>query len=140
MWVLTMKEQLKNNIYSIFEYWNLKEIIIHKELDSVIEKTISKSLEVYSIDKIKQGIDNYNEILKSSYVFNHCWSLNDFLTKERGISTFIDNGINKLNYDAWKDRKVNKVNDNKVNSLRKANFTQRDYDFDNLEKQLLGWD
>ena len=23
---------------------------------------------------------------------------------------------------------------------REANFTQRDYDYDSLEKQLLGWD
>ena len=136
----TMKEQLKNNIYSIFEHWNLKEIVKHKELNPAIEKAISKSLEIYSIDEIKQGIDNYNEILKSSYVFNHYWSLNEFLTRERGISTFIDNGINKLNYDTWRNRKVNKGNDNKVNSLRQANFTQRDYDFNNLEKQLLGWD
>ncbi|MCI5750732.1 MAG: helix-turn-helix domain-containing protein [Clostridium perfringens] len=136
----TMKEQLKNNIYSIFEHWNLKKIVKHKELNPAIEKAISKSLEIYSIDEIKQGIDNYNEILKSSYVFNHYWSLNEFLTRERGISTFIDNGINKLNYDTWRNRKVNKGNDNKVNSLRQANFTQRDYDFNNLEKQLLGWD
>ena len=42
--------------------------------------------------------------------------------------------INKLKY------KNNNINFHKDKPSNFANFTQRKYDYDKLEKQLLGWD
>ncbi|EDT26968.1 TPA: hypothetical protein K8N17_002041 [Clostridium perfringens] len=99
-----------NNIYSskdveeIFNYWNNKKIIKHKELKDDTKRAINKAIKNYSIDEIKQAIDIYSEILKSDYYFNYKWSLKDFLNRSNGISTFMEDGSNKANYEEWKNK------------------------------------
>ncbi|EHI96809.1 hypothetical protein CDLVIII_0067 [Clostridium sp. DL-VIII] len=106
-----------NNI-NIYSHWNSKKIIVHKTFSIDIEKAIAKALKSYSEDKIIQAIDVYSEILKSEFYFSYKWSLVDFLSRKNGISTFMEEGSNKVNYEVWK-----KESEGSGNSKR---FTQRD--------------
>ncbi|NEZ49306.1 helix-turn-helix domain-containing protein [Clostridium botulinum] len=89
-------------VKDIFKYWNEKKIIKHKKLTQIIIKAVEKSLKIYLLQDIKQAIDIYSEILNSDFYFNYKWSLSDFLTRKNGISTFMEEGTNKINYDVWK--------------------------------------
>jgi hypothetical protein len=106
---------ISNNIYS---HWNSKKIIVHKSLSNDIEKSIEKALKKYSEEEIVQAIDTYSEILKSGFYFNYKWSLVDFLNRKNGISTFMEEGSNKTNYEIWK-----KESEHSANTRR---FTKRD--------------
>ena len=105
-----ISKKQSNNIYSskdveeMFNYWNNKKIIKHKELKDDTKRAINKAIKNYSIDEIKQAIDIYREILKSDYYFNYKWSLKDFLNRSNGISTFMEDGSNKANYEEWKNK------------------------------------
>ncbi|EDT79839.1 hypothetical protein ACV3W4_15090 [Clostridium perfringens] len=105
---------ISNNIYSsndieeIFNYWNSKKIIKHNNLREDIKKAIKKATKSYSIDEIKQAIDTYSEILKSEYYFTYKWNLKDFLNRNNAISTFMEDGSNKANYEEWKNKNKSK--------------------------------
>ena len=105
-----ISKKQSNNIYSsndieeIFNYWNSKKIIKHNNLREDIKKAIKKAIKNYSIDEIKQAIDTYSEILKSEYYFNYKWNLKDFLNRNNAISTFMEDGSNKANYEEWKNK------------------------------------
>lgn len=96
------KDNSNQDINTIFEYWNSKGIIKHKELKEDTKKAIKKAIKNYSIDEIKQAIDTYSEILKSEYYFNYKWNLKDFLNRNNAISTFMEEGSNRANYENWK--------------------------------------
>lgn len=113
---------IENNIYS---HWNSKEIIVHKSLTKDMEKVIEKALKKYSDNEIVQAIDTYSEILESDFYFNYKWSLVDFLNRKNGISTFMEEGSNKANYDEY----LNKKSKEKNNSTEKPK-----------EIHLRGWD
>lgn len=87
---------------NIYTYWNSKNIINHKNLTKEIEKAINKSLKDYSEDEILKAIDAYKEILDSEFYFNYKWNLKDFLNRTNGISTFMEEGSNKVNYQDWR--------------------------------------
>ena len=103
----TKKEEPKD-VEDIFNYWNSKKIIKHKEITSVIKKEVMKVLKKYSAEEIKQAIDLYSEILKSEFYFSYKWSLSDFLKRNNGISTFMEEGSNKANYEEWKSKNKSK--------------------------------
>ncbi|AJH02204.1 hypothetical protein LF65_05697 [Clostridium beijerinckii] len=93
---------ISNNIYS---HWNSKKIIVHKSLNKDIEKAIEKALKKYSEEEIVRAIETYDEILKDDgYYFNYKWGLKDFLGRSNGISTFMDDGNNKVNYEDHKKK------------------------------------
>lgn len=97
----------KKNIYSdIFNHWNSKKIIVHRELTKEIEKAIEKSLKEYPKEEIFKAIDIYSEILNSEYYFNYKWTLKDFLNRKNGISSFMEDGSNKVNYGVWKEKDI----------------------------------
>lgn len=98
------KDNSNQDISNIFDYWNSKGIIKHKELKEDTKKAIKKSIKNYSINEIKQAIDTYSEILKSEYYFNYKWNLKDFLNRNNAISTFMEDGSNKANYEEWKNK------------------------------------
>ena len=91
------KKLIQNNIYTIFNYWNKKKIIVHKNLDKATESKINAKLKDYSIDEIKDTIHIYSEILKSDeHWFNYKWTLGDFLKK--GFEKFKDADVADENY------------------------------------------
>ena len=81
-------------------------------------RAIKKALEKYSEEEIVQAINTYDEILKSDFYFNYKWSLTDFLNRKNGVSTFMDEGSNKNNYDEYllknRNRKDNRNNSKKL--------------------------
>jgi len=93
---------ISNNIYS---HWNSKKIIVHKSLNKDIEKAIENALKKYSEEEIVRAIETYDEILKDDgYYFNYKWGLKDFLSRSNGISTFMDEGSNKVNHEEHKKK------------------------------------
>ena len=101
---------INNTINNIYSHWNSKNIIVHRSINSDMEKALKK----YSQDEIVQAINIYSEILESEFYFNYRWSLTDFLNRRNGISTFMQDGSNTINYLKWKDRRV-KNNEDKIN-------------------------
>ena len=102
-----IKEDCSKDIKTIFDCWNSKGIIKHKTLSPVIKKAIEKALKNYKLDQIVQAINTYSEILNSQFYFNYKWSLSDFLNRKNGISTFMEEGSNKINYEEWEKNKSN---------------------------------
>lgn len=98
------KEEKPKDVEDIFNYWNSKKIIKHKDITPVIKKEVIKVLKKYSAEEVKQAIDLYSEILKSEFYFSYKWSLSDFLKRNNGISTFMEEGTNKANYEEWKSK------------------------------------
>ena len=129
------KKKIKeNNIYShIFEYWNSKKIIVHKSLTKDMEKAIEKALKKYSQEKIVQAIEIYNEILESDFYFNYKWSLVDFLNRKNGISSFMEDGSNKANYESWKKERENNANTRRVTKRDRGVFNK---DSENIRIEL----
>lgn len=90
---------LCSSISSIFEYWNTKDIIKHRELTDDIAKAIDKALKVYPEEAIKTYIDRYAKVVgDESYFFAYKWTLKDFLTRKDGISSFTDEGSKWVSY------------------------------------------
>lgn len=117
------KRKVKENIYS---HWNSKKIIFHKLLTTDMEKAIEKALKKYSESEIVQAMNTYSEILESDFYFNYKWNLVDFLNRKNGISTFMEDGSNKANYDDYLSKKMKGKDNN--------NEKQRN------EIKLRGWD
>lgn len=91
-------KELANQVEEIFDHWNSKNIITHRKLtDKVKGKINAKIKEGYSIEEIKQTIDNYCLILSGEeYFFSYRWTLEEFLQK--GFEKFKDFKIAKSNY------------------------------------------
>lgn len=111
------------NNTNIYSHWNSKKIIVHKSLTKEMEKAMEKAIKKYSEDEIVQAIDTYSEILNSNFYFNHKWSLIDFLNRKNGISTFMEEGSNKANYESCerdKDQspKQTSINNNGIRDFR----------------------
>ncbi|MCR1167340.1 helix-turn-helix domain-containing protein [Clostridium botulinum] len=87
----------------IYNTWLKADIVKHKNLTVVMKKNIDKILKKYSIDDIVLAINRYCEMYKSEYPYcNYKWTLNEFLTREKGIGYFLDDGDKWINYNEWK--------------------------------------
>ena len=113
-----------NNITSnikekeIFDYWNAKEIIQHKELTTSILKAIQKAMKEYSVEQIKNYIDRYNAIIKDkTYYFDTKWTLAEFLKQSNAISNFADDGSKWLNYKNREKKEKPKTNNSWVEDM-----------------------
>ena len=81
----------------IFNFWNEKEIIKHRNLDPKTKTSIKSGLKQYTVEEITKAIENYSAVLKSErYYFNHKWPLVDFMV--RGIRKFVDEADPLRNY------------------------------------------
>lgn len=96
----------KKEIYTeIFDYWISKGIYKHREFTKNMENAIKKTLKDYTLDQIKQAIDNYAEMYKSDYKYcNHKWTLVEFLTRtqdktnERQLELHLNEGVSYERY------------------------------------------
>ncbi len=105
-----VQNPLLSNIYTlisnIFNYWNTKNIMTHRELNEDMDKAIRKALKKYSDEEIKTYIDRYAEVFHDeTYWWHYKWSITEFLTRKDGISSFTDEGTKWANYCEWKLRK-----------------------------------
>ena len=61
--------------------------------------------------------------------------------KENNIKTLEDVALKDKNIKKSNNKQFNNnFNNNKSKAIRFNNFKQREYDYDSLEKKLLGWD
>lgn len=105
-------------ISNIFNYWNDKNIIKHRELTEDISKAIEKALKTYKEEEIKTYIDRYAKVIgDKDYFWHYKWSLKDFLTRKDGISSFTDEGSKWASYCESK---------NKSEKTRYGNFDVND--------------
>ena len=92
---------ISNSISNIFNYWNSKDIIKHKELTKERQQTIDKALKKYSEEDIMKYIDRYSTVIKdTTYFFDYKWTLVDFLNRKDGISAFTDEGSKWVSYQS----------------------------------------
>lgn len=113
-------EKCSTKIKDIFDYWNSKQIIVHKEINDSITKTIKNSLNPFGSESIKLAIDRYKQVLDDqSYFFKYKWSLKDFLSRKEGISSFLDDGTKWLNYQSF-------LNNQSSKQMFKSNVQRKD--------------
>lgn len=77
-----------DNIYVIFDYWNLykgqRNWKSHREITPEIEESINNRLKRYSVGQLKAAITNYADILLSPhFVWSKNWTLREFFTRHR---------------------------------------------------------
>src|SRR5690625_3573756 len=103
-----IEEKIKNNnidinitkkyIYTLFDYWNSKEIIKHRKLNQQMKSHINARLKEYTVDELKKAIDNYNDILKDDkYYWTHKWTLQDFM-RPNNANRFVDDANPHKNF------------------------------------------
>ena len=93
---------ITNSISNIFDFWNDKRIISHRELTQDIHNAIEKALKIYKEEEIKTYIDRYAKVIgDNDYFWKYKWSLKDFLTRKEGISSFTDEGSKWVNYCSY---------------------------------------
>lgn len=69
-----------NYIYIIFEHWNKQGIIRHREFTQKRKSAINARLEKYSVDELKEAINNYKYVLDSpKHFWTHKWTLEQFM-------------------------------------------------------------
>lgn len=94
------KNEKKETIHIIFEFWNNQGITKHKTIDKS-KPSINSAIKEYSEDEIKKAIINYNTILNdTAYYWTHKWTLKEFL--QRGMDKFRDENKPFDNYKADK--------------------------------------
>ena len=92
-----MKALNQAAITEIFDHWNNKEIIKHREIER-FKTPIKARLQKYTAIEITQAIDNYDQILKSpEYYWSHKYDLDKFL-KPRNIDRFLNENKPFENY------------------------------------------
>lgn len=74
----------------IIEHWNANAKSLRcKKLTSDIEKAVAKRCKEYTIDEIKQGIENYHAIVNDpDCFFSYKWNLAEFLSRANGFPVF----------------------------------------------------
>lgn len=113
---------INNNIINIFNYWNTKNIIKHNEINDDRKKAITKALKENSVENIKLAMDHYKIMLDDkNCIFKYKWTLEEFLTRQKGYKTFLNDGSNWVNYNSPKIVKQGLVNAEIVRPKRNDN-------------------
>jgi phage replication O-like protein O len=100
------KESIKENIYTIFEHWKSKGIIVHKKMNKQMESHINARLEDYEIGELLKAIDNYCEVLNNDrYYWTHRWTLQDFM-KPNNVVRFLDSS---KPFEAFSSKKIKTI-------------------------------
>jgi len=94
-------KNVKNNIYSqLFDFWNSQKIIVHKNLTDKMEKAIDKALKTNTEEEVKTAMERFAIMLKDEcYKYcNYKWTLDEFLSRDKGYKLFLDDGSKWINY------------------------------------------
>lgn len=101
-----IEESIINNTKEkeIFEHWNKKNIIIHRDFNK-LEKKIKEALKEHDLETIKSAIDHYSEVINNQeYFYKYKWTLEQFLSRGKGLVEFTDKGSKWLNYLDFKNK------------------------------------
>lgn len=95
----------------IFDYWISKGVYKHRELTKNMENAIERTLKDYTLEQIKEAIDNYSEMYKSDYKYcSYKWTLIEFLTRtqdktnERQLELHLKEGVSYKRYLEYKSK------------------------------------
>lgn len=114
-------EDKESIIKEVFDFWNSKNISNHIKLNEDRKKAISKRLKDYSVDEIKLAISHYEIVLHDKNSFwNYTWSLEDFLNRKNGFTTFLDDGSNWVSYNSGNKKSNNPYKSNQEISRETA--------------------
>ena len=92
----------KDIYIAVFDHWNTKEIIIHRNLNEKTKRAILTTLKERTPDEIQGAIDNYAAVLKDPGCYwSHKWTLAEFL--RRGLEKFLDEADPLNNFRAKKE-------------------------------------
>lgn len=98
------KKIIKKPYQSIFDLYNKQNVITHKTLTEKMKKAIDNALTKYSEDDIVKAIERYGQMYNdkiNEYASNYCkykWTLAELLSREKGISEFLDEGGKWIRY------------------------------------------
>lgn len=105
-------KRINKNIYTeIFDYWISKGVYKHREFTKNMENAIERTLKDYTLEQIKEAIDNYSEMYKSDYKYcSYKWTLIEFLTRtqdktnERQLELHLKEGVSYKRYLEYKSK------------------------------------
>lgn len=121
-----------NKLQPIIDRWNelgLQKLISIKT-GTTRYKLLNARIKEYGEEKVIQAIENINNSTFLKGQNSKSWTITfDWLIKPNNFLKVLEG-----NYE---DKKIN---NRKGSKLRFDNFKGRDYDYDDLEKKLLGWD
>ena len=93
-------------IRNIFEYWNEKKIMVHKNLTTIYRTEIKKALKDYGEEDLKDLIQLYATILEKGkaqhekkYFWTYQWNLYEFL--KRGLPKFDGKSADDYKKTQW---------------------------------------
>ena len=103
---------VSKDIYiDVFDYWIVKGVYKHKELTEDMENAIKKTLKDYTLEQIKEAMDNYAEMYKSDYEYcSYKWTLIEFLTRKqkdtgiRQLKLHLNEGVSYKRYLEYKSK------------------------------------
>jgi len=86
---------LKKEYIDIFNFWNSKEITVHRDHKNFIPHIKAKINPAnggtsYTPEEIKEAISNYSAVLESpDHFFSYRWGLAEFLTRKNSLDKFL---------------------------------------------------
>lgn len=84
----------------IFKTYLESNIVKHATLTTIMKDSIDMALKKYTEEEIKLGIERYGVMLNDT-TYDYCnykWTLNEFLTRGKGLGYFLNDGDKWLNY------------------------------------------
>ena len=105
-------EKKDNSIEEIFDFWNSKKIIVHRELIPELTAIIKNAINNYGKDNILSAIDRYSIVLKAEKfkLISYKWALKDFLKRKNALPDFLDDGSKWIAYNEWLAKENNYCN------------------------------
>lgn len=90
---------VKKLMSEIFEHWNSKNIIVHRNHPRKLSLILKRITEDFSKEEILQSIDNYATVYHDkNYYFKYKWNLETFLIKSNALPDFMLDGSKWLSY------------------------------------------
>jgi len=133
---ITKSEDKWVKIRSILSYLGIKNTDIMKPQEELLDKWITKYN--YSLEVIYKAVQIcFDRLGRSDFKY-----IDGILSKWYGsnLKTLKDIEQSEANYKATNSNKTKYTQKNEKPKLRFDNFQGRNYDYDSLEKKLLGWD
>ena len=120
---------MKSVIIQIFNHWNSKGIIKHREIER-FKSHINARLKNYSQQEIIEAIDNYSQILKSpDYYWSHKFELDKFM-RPSNIDRFLSENNPFDNFKA-KGYQTNQNSQANQSGQRNRQYNQSPYKYCN---------
>ncbi len=120
------KEKEKTEeVEEILDYWNKKQIIVHKKLTEIMADAILKVLKTYTKEEILTAIDRYALMYqdKEYELCHYKWGIIEFLKQNNALPTFLDEGSKWLSYQEFL---------RKTQKQEKTQYENTNYWFDDL--------